>query len=131
MVLGLVDGLIWLSVPGFVSGTSYDFARRVLPQRGWGVVFLVCGLLAGVALVERLPDRWRLAAAVTGVSGYGAAAATIGLSIAVLTFQGSTAALTGAVKWWLPFFVSLRVMAAHALVRDLEGVDGNGDGGGQ
>ena len=118
-VLAGLDAAVWLVAPEFVTSSAYDFARNVLPQRGWGAVFALAWASASVALAEqRFPARVRHRAAVFAVTLYGAAAATIGLSIAVLTFQGAEAALTGATKWWLPFAISIRILTRPTLDED-------------
>lgn len=119
-ILAGVDGAIWLLSPEFVQSSAYDFARNVLPQRGWAGVFLTAWVCASVALVD---TRWisaqiKTAAAILACTIYGAAAATIGLSIAVLTLQGAQSALTGASKWWLPFAISVRALARPPIADD-------------
>lgn len=110
-VLAGIDAAIWLMAPEFVTSSAYDFARSVMPQTGWGLVYLAAWIAASVGLIDRFPAKVRDTATVVAFVIYGMAASTIGLSIAVLTLAGSEAALTGASKWWLPAVVCARLMA--------------------
>lgn len=119
-VIGGLDAVIWLAAPEFVTSSAYDFARQVLPQHGWGAVFAASAALAAVGLADRIPERARFVATVAAFSLYGLACATVGLSIAVLTFEGQAGALSGATKWWLPFGISVRLLTRPSMEVDPE-----------
>lgn len=113
-VIGGIDGYVWTFTPQFATSTAYDFATSILPQRGWGIVFLVSSILAAVALVERrwkLPEPVRALTATAALAIHGLACGTVGLSIFVLTARGIESAVTGATKWWLPLAIAARVLS--------------------
>lgn len=115
-----LDALVWGLAPEFVTSSAYDFVRQVMPQRAWAAVLATAAISALVALWERVPPGTRHVAAVAALVLHGTVCATVGLSIAVLTLQGSEAALTGATKWWLPFAISIRILTRPSLQDDPE-----------
>lgn len=122
VVLGLIDGAAFIFTPGLTDSGAYSWARQFLPGWGWGTLFACSSLLGLLALIgEGRGKWWPVLLSRLSLTIYGLAAGSIGLSIAILTFQGAVGAITGASKWWLPFFLSARVLAGQTMIAPWSG----------
>ena len=120
-----VDGLVFTLLPHLVQSGAYAWATGIMGPVWWGLTMLATSATASFALWDdgRYPIGGvaaRVALVLSGLIG-----GTFGLSIFVLTLNGTTSAITGASKWWVFFLIATRFLRYSDLFEHDPGDNGS------
>lgn len=116
-------GLASIIDPSLYANSAYDWVTGILSIRTWGFLMLLNGLLLLWSGIKRKTEIAR-----AGLVVYFSIQWLFGLSILLLTFDGSHGAFAGAIQWWtgpvVCFIVLMRpVKSHHSLSEDINSVD--------
>lgn len=122
-IMSLTDGLAFLVSPGLVESNAYSFAGKFFDAREWGLIFLSSAMAAIFSIILNykpvIPIRlaWIGWLSRFAMLSYGLSCMVFGSSILILTLDGTTSAITGTTKWWLPFILSLRFLTWDSIYK--------------
>ena len=118
-----LDGLTFALTPHLVSSGAYAWANNLpgMTATRWGIFMLLTSVVAMFALWD--DGRFKVGdiAARVAMVMHGIVGGLFGLSIFVLTLEGSSSAITGATKWWVLFIIPLRFLRYHDLFESTAG----------
>ncbi len=105
-----ITGWAFGARPDLVSSSAYSWATGIISAREWGVVFALCSLGALISLHAHSATMARVV-----LVGHAITHIVFGASIFYLTLEGTTSAITGALKWWAVAYGNLIMLRLPSL----------------